>query len=197
MAPRVQEQDGFLLIEVVAAMMIVSIALLAVMAGYDSAFVSLHKSGQKQVASQLAEQQLELYSALPYQDIGLSADAVAAVGTTGGSTYDALYAENTLLDGLWDPVNNDYLPSGTVNDVTMSPCASESGEDLDNCAPVQNVTGSDGRPYRIDTFIRDEPNNTAISWPERIVTVIVRDDSSAGADAEILREQTAFDRGPQ
>ena len=58
-------------------------------------------------------------------------------------------------------------------------------------------TGSDGRAYRIDTFIRDRPNNTAISWPERLITVIVRDDTPSGGDAEILREQTAFDRGPQ
>jgi hypothetical protein len=166
------------------------------MAGYDSAFISLHKSGQKQVAAQLADQQLELYRALPYQDVGLDQTTVTAIGDSTSGSYDSLYATNSLLDGTGSPGDADYVPSGTSNDVKIAGCGSEANEHLNNCAPIQLVTGSDGRPYRIDTFIRDEPNNTAISWSERTITVIVRDDSSAGGDTEILREQTAFDRGP-
>jgi type II secretory pathway pseudopilin PulG len=202
MLRRAQEQDGFLMIEVVAAIMIVSIALLALMAGYDSAFISLHRASQKAVGAQLADQQLELYRALPYTSIGLEADTATAIGDPSNAEYDPLYATNSLLDGNFvpdpnNPNNQIQEPSGTVNDVTIQGCVSEANEHLDNCAPIQNVVGSDHRLYRIDTFIRDELNNTAISWDERVVTVIVRDDSSAGGDAEILREQTAFDRGPQ
>ncbi|HEY2326626.1 MAG TPA: type II secretion system protein [Gaiellaceae bacterium] len=200
MLRRTQAEGGFLMIEVVAAMVIVSIALLALMAGYDSAFLSLHKSSQKAVAAQLADQQLELYRALPFAQVILSSDEATAVGDSNQSTYDALYSTNSILDGDWvpdpnDPGNEIQEPSGTVNDVTGT-CTSEPGEHLDNCNPIQSVTGSDGRPYRIETFIRDVPNQTAISRDERFVTVIVRDDSSNAGDAEVLREQTAFDSGP-
>jgi type II secretory pathway component PulJ len=55
---RLRDEGGFLMIEVTAAMAILSIALMALMAGYDSAFISLHKSSQKATAATLANQQL-------------------------------------------------------------------------------------------------------------------------------------------
>jgi type II secretory pathway pseudopilin PulG len=192
---RLHEERGFLLIEVVAAIMILSIALLALMAGYDSAFESLHASGRKATAATLANEQLELYRALPYTSIGLDADTTSAVGDPNNAAYDETYATNSLLDGDWvpDPDNPDSLvqqPSGTVNEVTITSCGTTA-----NCLPIQNVTGPDGRQYRLETYIRDRPNNTAITWPERVVTVIVQDASSSDYP-EILRIETAFDQGP-
>lgn len=195
MLPRAQEQDGFLMIEVVAAIMIISIALLALMAGYDSAFFSLHKSSQKAVAATLANQQLELYSALPYASIGLNSSLVNAVGDSTKSTYDSLYATNTILDGTkTDPVTGQQVANnGTQNDVTASVCASDTTDA--NCIPIQTVTGTDGRSYRIETFVVDTSNTESdesnIRWTTRDVSVIVRDPTN---DDQIVSEQTAFDR---
>lgn len=197
MLARIQEEDGFGLIELMAALVVLTIALLALAAGYDEAFVSLHRSSQKTIAAQLADRQLELYRALPYGSIGLDATTTANVGTVGNAAYDALYAGDPILAG--DFVTDQQtgvtsqLPSGTVNDVVRSGCGS-----TPSCLPIQTVAGSDGRSYRIETFVRDRTdpaNNTGIRWTERVVTVIVQDPSVAG-DPEILRITSAFDRGP-
>jgi type II secretory pathway pseudopilin PulG len=173
-------EEGQGLIELLAAMIVLSIALMALMAGYDSAFLSLHKSAQKTIASTLANQQLELYNALSYSKIGLDATTLAGIQSPGGS-YDATYvADEASLDN-------------TANDadVTIVGCGSTA-----NCLPIQTVTGTDGRAYRLETFVRDITNTSVsnISWTTREVTVIVRDPSATGSP-EILRLTTAFDRG--
>jgi prepilin-type N-terminal cleavage/methylation domain-containing protein len=180
------EEDGFGLVELLAAMAVLTIALLALAAGYDEAFLSLHRASQKTVAAQLADSQMELYRTLPYDSIGL--DATAASNAAADATYD----DDPILAGDWvtDPVTGvqTQLPSGTVNDVTLSGCGAAA-----NCQPIQTVTGTDSRSYRIETFVRDRLNNPGTRWYERVVTVIVQDAGSAG-DPEILRLTSAFDR---
>lgn len=193
MLRRARAEDGFLLIEVVAAIAIISIALLALMAGYDSAFLSLHRSNQQSVAATLANGQLELYRSLPYASIGLDATTTANVGDSTNPLYDSLYATNSILDGTWstDPVTGDPVqaPSGTVNDVTVSSCGTDP-----NCLPIQTVTGPDGREYRIETFVRDDVSTSSnIRWTTRDVAVIVRDPNTAG-DPELLTLESGFDR---
>lgn len=183
------------MIELVVAMAILSIALMALMAGYDSAFISLHRASQKATAATIANQQLELYRSLPYTSIGLDETTTQNIGDSSNAAYDATYASDPFLDGDLVPDPNDpsqliQLPSGTVNDVTISGCGTTA-----NCLPVQTVTGVDGRHYRVETYIRDRPNNTAITWPERVITVIVQDADSVDL-TEILRVETAVDQGP-
>lgn len=194
MIARARNEDGFLMIEVVAAIMIITIALLAVMAGYDAAFISLHKANQKAVAAKLANQQLELYGALSYDAIGLDPTVTANVGDPNNAAYDSLYATNSILDGLWYTDTNGnpaQYPSGTVNDVTTTgACGS-----TPNCLPIQTVTGPDNKSYRIETFIRDDDHTSNHRWTTRDVTVIVRDPSVTG-DPEIVSAETGFDQQP-
>lgn len=173
---RLAAEDGFGLIELMAALVVLTIALLALAAGYDEAFLSLHRSSQKTVAAQLANQQLELYRALPYASIGLDEATLAAV-TSSDSTYAADHASI----GAADPV-------GTA-DTTIAGCGT-----APNCLPIRTVVGSDHRDYRIETFIRDAPETvTGVSWSERLITVIVQDADTAGLP-ELLRLTTGFDR---
>jgi prepilin-type N-terminal cleavage/methylation domain-containing protein len=191
-ATRLAAEDGFGLIELMAAVAILTIALLALAAGYDQAFLSLHRASQKSVASELADQQMELYRSLPYASIGLDTTTTTSVGTVGDPAYDAQYATDPILAGdiVTDPVTGaqTQLPSGTVNEVTIDGCGT-----APQCLPIQTVTGSDRRSYRIETFVRDRPNNTGIRWVERVVTVIVQD-ASLSSHPEILRLTSAFDR---
>ena len=177
---RLKGEAGQGLVELLAAIVVLSIALMALMAGYDTAFLSLHKSAQKTIASTLANQQLELYNALSYTKVGLDATTLAGIQTPGAS-YDATYvADKASLDN-------------TANDadVPIANCGA-----TPNCYPVQTAIGSDHRNYRLETFVRDITNTgvSNISWTTREVTVIVRDPSTAGSP-EILRLTTAFDRG--
>jgi type II secretory pathway pseudopilin PulG len=190
----VRGEGGFLMIEMTAAIVILSFALLALMAGFDSAFLSLHKSDQKATASTLANQQLELYRALPYNSIGLDKTTTQNVGDSSNAAYDSTYTTNSLLDGDFVPDPNDpntliQNPSGTVNEIMINGCGTAA-----NCEPIQSVTGPDHRHYRIETYVRDRPNNTAITWSERVVTVVVQD-ADQSSFPTIFQMETAFDQG--
>lgn len=186
MPVRGSDQDGFLLVELVVATIVLSIALLGLMAGYDSAFVSIRKANQKSAAAALANVQLELYASLPFAQIGLDEAQTDAIGDSTSPSYDSLYATNPILASDGSYVNGVVEPDGTFNDVKWS-CGSTS-----NCLPVQTLTGSDGRTYRVETFIRDVVEGTSdISFKVRNVWVIVRDPSQSG-DPELLQLHTAF-----
>jgi hypothetical protein len=171
-------REGQGVIELVVAVTMLTIALLALVAGYDTAAVSIHNSAKKTVASSLADAQLELYSSLPFASIGLDATTLTNVKTPGNGSYDATYVsdENAL----------NAATSGT--DATITSCGTAA-----NCLPVQTVTGTDGKSYRLETFVRSILSFG--TWTERFVTVIVRDPSVSGSP-ELLRLTTGFDKGP-
>ena len=194
MVRRVRSEGGFGVIELVAAMAVLSIALLALMAGYDSAAISLHKSARQTSASTVGAGQLELYRSLAYDSIGLDQGTLQTIGDPANPAYDAVYAENSILDGnsFLDPVTGLPVqdPSGTVNDVQIAGCGS-----TPQCLPVQSVTGADGHDYRVETFVRDHADIPGIRQTERVVTVVVRDAEVAGRPV-LAQLTTAFDRGP-
>lgn len=170
---RLRKDDGFMLVELLVASVVLSIALLALMAVYDSSFISLHKAAQKTAAATLAQNQLELFSALSYDSIGLDAGSLTAA--QGDSTYTRDEAGLT--------------PSGG-SDVTLTDACSET-----QCLPVQTLTGSDRRSYTVETFIRDVGDLGYSGRLERLVSVIVRDPNSAGSPI-VAQQSSAYDSGP-
>lgn len=163
-------------IELMVSVVLITIALLALMASYDGAFASLHSSGQTSSAGLLAENQLELYASLPYSSVGLDSTALT---TAQGS--DANYSTDEAA-----------LPCATApcSDVPISSCGTSA-----QCSPVQTLTGSDHHTYKVETFIRAITNPSEASWTEKVVTVIVRDETQSG-DPNVFESQTAFDHGP-
>ncbi len=176
-------EDGFGLIELIVAMAVLSIALLALLAGYGSAVVGIRQSSEKTVASSIADAQLELYRALPFASVGLDRTAVANAEST-----DTVYESDD--SALADPLA--LLPPV---DVTIANCASTLS--AAGCSPIQTVTGADHRSYRLETFIQDsqDGNSSSTTWTERLVTVIVRDPNTAGTPI-VFEASTGFDRGP-
>jgi Tfp pilus assembly protein PilV len=172
MHERARSEGGFLTIELMVAIVLITVALLALMAAYDGAFSSLHSSGQTSSAGLLAENQLELYASLPYASVELDSTTL----TTAKST-DANYSTDEAA-----------LP-GSGSDVSAS-CGSTA-----QCSPVQTVTGADHHTYKIETFIRLLANPTVATWSEKVVTVIVRDETQTGTP-KVFTIQTAFDHGP-
>jgi Tfp pilus assembly protein PilV len=175
MLARLREEDGMIgIIELMAAVMVLSVALLALMAGYDTAFVSLHKASQQSAATTLAQNQLELYSALQYSAIGLDTSTLNSVKLSD-TTYTA--DEAALFN------------ASSAVDATITGCGTAT-----QCLPVQTLTGNDRRSYRVETFIRDV-TQTGISRTERFVTVIVRDPGVSGSPI-VAKVTSAFDSGP-
>ena len=60
------------------------------------------------------------------------------------------------------------------------------------------MKGSDGKNYRIETFVRDVTQTVTSGWttPERVVTVVVRDPNTSGTP-EVYTVTAAFDQGPR
>jgi len=173
MRKRLRNSDGFMLVELLVASVVLSVALLALMAVYDSSFLSLHKAAQKTAAATLAQNQLELYSALSYTDVGLDASSLTAA--KADSTYSA--DESSLT------------PSGGSDVSLASSCSAT------QCLPIQTMTGSDRRSYRVETFIRDVDSLGYSGRPERVVSVIVRDPSTTGMPI-VAVQSSAYDQGP-
>src|SRR5579862_3020822 len=136
MGARLHADDGFMLLELLFAAMLLSVAILAMMAGYDSAFMSLHKAERNTAASTLAQNQLELYSALSYTSIGL--DSSSLTTAKANATYASDESSLTVPTGA------------TARDVTLASSCSAT-----QCLPIQTLTGNDGKSYTVETFIRD------------------------------------------
>jgi Tfp pilus assembly protein PilV len=172
MRPPLRQEDGFMVVELVVATFVLSFAILALMAGYDSAFLSLHKAAEQNSGATLAENQLELYSALSYSAIGLDTTTLSSVKTTNG-TYAA---DEAALDD-----------AAAATDHTISGCGTSA-----QCTPLQTQTGSDGKSYTLETFVRDVSGLSYTGRSERVVTVIVRNTDGD----KVTQVSAAYDAGP-
>jgi hypothetical protein len=160
------------MVELIAATLVLSIALLALIGAYSFGYFSIRSAGTTSAAGLLANNQLELYAAIPYSSIGLDAATLTSVKST-----DATYS--TDESGL----------TGSGTDVTISGCGS-----TPQCSPVQTLTGPDHKSYKLETFIRLLANPSISTRSEKVVTVIVRNASVSGSP-KVVTVQTAFDTG--
>ena len=176
---RIQEEEsGFGIVELVVAVVVITVALLAIAAAFETGVISIRAAANRTVAAKLANAQVERYAALAYTSIGLDATTFTNTTISGHQLYDSTYvSDETALNAA---------TSGT--DATISGCGSAA-----QCLPVQTVTGTDNKNYKLETFIRDVVSFGA--WTERIVTVIVRNPNVSGTP-EIYRLTAGFDKGP-
>jgi Tfp pilus assembly protein PilE len=173
MRTRAHNEDGFLLIELIAAVLIITIALLALIGAYSFGYFAISSSGKTVSAGLLANNQLELYSSLPYSSVGLDATTLTSVKST-----DANYS-----------TDESALP-GSGTDATISNCGNNA-----QCSPVQTLTGPDHKSYKVETFIRLLANPSISGRNEKVITVIVRNASVSGSP-KVVTMQTAVDSGP-
>ena len=174
MRTRARNESGFLMVELIAAMLILTIALLALIGAYSLGYFAIGSAGKTSAAGLLANNQLELYSALPYSSVGLDATTLTTVKTS-----DANYSSDEAA-----------LPNGATGDVTISNCGTSA-----QCSPIQTLTGADHKTYKVETFIRLLANSSISTRLEKVVTVVVRKVTVSGT-SKVLTMQTAFDTGP-
>jgi Tfp pilus assembly protein PilV len=168
---RLRSQDGFGLIELLMAMVMLNIGILAVVAAYQTGTFALNRASKISTASALADQQMELYRALTYSAIALDSTSVGSVDNT--------YACDSALGGS--------CPNSTSGEVTTT-CSSP----LPNqCLPSRSVTGADRKPYRVDTYITTTTPTSARAL--KVVTVVVRDGSKLSA-RPLARLSSTFDQ---
>jgi Tfp pilus assembly protein PilV len=140
------DQEGFGLIELLIAMVILNVGLLAIIASFQAGIISLSRASRVTTAAVVADQQMELYRAVTYDSIRL---ASATIPATAPYTSDSAY---------------------TVSQITGT-CSGPPYPD--ECNASRTVTGADNKSYRLDTYIVwTTPTG---GRPLKVVTIVVRD----------------------
>jgi Tfp pilus assembly protein PilV len=163
---RLRPNDGFGLVELLIAMVMLNVGLLAVMAAFISGSKAVGRASRIATASTLADTQMELYRALTYPAIALDSSSVPA---TTPYTSDVAYS---------------------ASQVTAT-CASGAYTSYPQCNASRTLTGPDHVTYRVDTYIvsRTPTGGRAV----KLVTVVVRDSKNLTGPA-LARASTSFDQ---
>jgi type IV pilus modification protein PilV len=175
---RLRHEEGMTLIELLIAMIVLTIGILALVAAYTSGYMALNRATRVSSARLVADQQMERFRAIQYSAIQLN--------TTCGSscTEDSTYTGDTAY-------------SSTAQATGCSTTDS-------TCLPTQTKTGPDNRSYRLDTYIAytcvsgtlsTSPSLTCGSgypYPVKRVTVVVRSSSLTAP----VRESSTFSTFP-
>jgi Tfp pilus assembly protein PilV len=152
-------EEGFGLVELLISMVILQVALLAIVGAFGAGSVALGRASRVNTAAALADQQMELYRAMPYDAIGLD--------TAGAPTSGNYISDTTVCPSGQTPVcsntppRNNKVPSTATWQCTTTGVAtsvadyfSESG--INPCVAHRFVSGAsspDGLPYYVDTYI--------------------------------------------
>lgn len=157
------------LIELLMAITILNVGILAIIGAFNSGMITLRRSSMTATASVLADQQMELYRAVTWDQISLDTTSIGSVD----STYKC------------DQALGPSCPNATTSLVTAS-CSPVTNQ----CNPSRSVTGPDRHAYRVDTYIvNDHP--VAASRTLRKVTIVVRD--GRNLSKVLARETSTFD----
>jgi Tfp pilus assembly protein PilV len=177
LASKLRTEEGFGLIEILLAMIFISIAVMVLVSGFASATIAINRASRISTAGVIADSQMERFRSMSYAYIGLD---------TAGAT-DALYTGDTACVG-----------AGCTNVAPTAGAAScRAGGAVfiafpKNCVASQSTTGPDGRTYRMDTYVR-AVQSVAIGNPRttKLVTVVVRDPTTS--NRVIAREESDFE----
>ena len=189
---RLGEEAGFGLIELLIAMVVLQVALLALVGTFSAGSVALGRASKINTAATLADQQMELYRAMPYDAIGLD--------TAGAPTTGMYVANTTYCPSGQTPVCSNSGPVNNTNTSTWS-CTAASGSTsvstyfsangINPCVAHRLVDGTttppspDGRSYSVDTYIMF---GTLIAGERQSkqVSVVVREGSTGKILANIV-----------
>ena len=161
---RLRSEDGFGLIELLMAIVMLNIGILAIVATFDSGAVALRRASHISTASALADKQMEGYRALLYAQIGFD--------TTQMSGLDNTYKCDSVLGGAC-PNTVTTCSSGTCADDTVPVLACGTAN---QCKPSWTVSGAnspDSYIYRIDSYILYKTQGSGRQLKQ--ITVVVRD----------------------
>jgi type II secretory pathway pseudopilin PulG len=180
---RLRRDDGFTLVELLVAMMMLNVAILALVAVFASSALSLHRSAERGTAVTLAESQLEVYRTVAFTSIRVDSSLIPA----SGNYVTAHTADSTI------PLATGQAVGGSNGDAACPDDAFPA-----SCYPVQTVTGPDGRPYEVDTYVTYVNNDATLSVRTpasdlnlKRVTVVVRDGTTGDVQAQ---QSSAFQR---
>ena len=163
-----ESESGFGLIELLIAMVILNVGLLAIIASFQAGIVTLSRASRVTTAAVLADQQMELYRAITYDSIRLA-----------GATIPGVAPYTT------DPA---YTCSGCSTQITAPACSGPSYPD--ECNASRTVTGADNKSYLMNIYIRQTAPTGG--RPVKQVTIVVRD--AQNQSRVFVRQASSFDQ---
>jgi Tfp pilus assembly protein PilV len=180
-----RDESGFGLIELVIAIVVLQVALLALVGAFGAGSFALGRASKINTAAMLADQQMELYRSMPYDAIGLDTAGAPTTGTYIGDTTICPASQNPVC-GNTGPVNNtnNSTWSCTAASGTSSVSTYFSANGINPCTAhrvvnsVSTPASPDGRTYYVDTYIK---YGTLIAGqrPAKQVSVAVREDTTS------------------
>lgn len=175
---RLRAEDGFGLMELLIAMVILNVAIMVLVVSFSSAGVALARASRISTGGVIADSQMERFRGMTFAWIGVD---------TSASTDSTYQSDVACVGGA--------TCSNTAPTAGASACQSGGTVYVQfplNCAPSQSVTGPDGRAYRLDTYVRNI-QSVVIGNPRstKLVTIVVRNPDAD--DAVLAREESDFD----
>jgi type II secretory pathway pseudopilin PulG len=158
------------MVELLIAMTVMAIGLLAVFAMFESSILSITRASTTSTTSALADAEMENYRAIRHEVIGI--DEADIAGVDGTYTGDSAYESNAA--------DREHVLTCASN---PAPCT--------DTLPTQNLIGADGKQYRVDTYIVNQQVNGGIGRDVKLVTIVVRDGSDPSK--EWARVASSFD----
>jgi type II secretory pathway pseudopilin PulG len=161
---RLRTEEGFGMIELVMAMLMLTIGILGILAAFTSGSVAIRRASRVATASALADAQMELYRALRYGSIALDSASVSSANGIPLYSSDSAWSSSQV----------------TTSCPTLPP----------ECKASQSLTGADGGTYRVDTYIT---YHTPTSGRQgKLVTIVVRE-LSVSPSSTRARVSSTFD----
>jgi Tfp pilus assembly protein PilV len=180
-----RDEAGFGLIELLIAMVVLQVALLALVGAFGAGSFALGRASKINTAAVLADQQMELYRAMPYDAIGLDTAGAPTTGTYIGDTTICPASQNPVC-GNTGPVNNtnNSAWSCTAASGVTSVSTYFSANGINPCTAHRLVNSAstpaspDSRTYYVDTYIK---YGTLIAGqrPAKQVSVAVREGTTS------------------
>jgi Tfp pilus assembly protein PilV len=158
------DQEGFGLIELLIAMVILNVGLLAIVASFQAGIITLGRASRVTTAAVLADQQMELYRAITYDSIRLAPATIPAV---------APYTTDTAFN---------------ASQITTPTCPGPAYPE--ECVASRTAPGADNKSYRVDTYIVETA--PAGGRPVKQVTIVVRDETNLSK--VYVRQASSFDQ---
>jgi prepilin-type N-terminal cleavage/methylation domain-containing protein len=155
---RCRGEAGFALIELMIALSVLVVGVLATFAVFESSLLHLGRSTKLATASAVGEQEMEQFRAVRYTAIGLEPTAFTTAATNATYIGDGACGGSCATAGAAE--GQSVTVAGSV------------------FLPTKTVIGADAKQYRVDTYIRWHliPGGRTV----KNITVVVRATGEAG-----------------
>jgi type II secretory pathway pseudopilin PulG len=134
---RLASEGGFGVVELLIAMTVLVIAVMALVAGLDSGMVALRRAADASTAAAVADKQMEAYRALPNCAIYLDPLLIPSSGAY-----------------VTDPAHSSAQVTAPPESLNGSSCTTPPSPSLTLLTDAQQqLPGADGRSYWVDTYM--------------------------------------------